>query len=253
MGKTHQALQRAEQEYQERIITSRSGPDINVRHMLPKKPSMPRQTTNDQYLAQYEFLKSNLLSRYPSNKLTSLAFTSASLGDGTTTTAVNFATAMAKDSLRSVLLVDANFRHPCLHDMFHIELTNGLSDFLARENGMEPQFTMIEKNLHIQTAGSLGLRAAGLFESPQFDRFIETACSRFDHVILDCPPVAAFSETRVIAGKVGGVIMVVNAGKTRQKVALRTKNDLIEAGAEILGTVLNRRKFHIPYWVYKRL
>ena len=118
---------------------------------------------------------------------------------------------------------------------------------------MEPQFTMIEKNLHIQTAGILGLRAAGLFESPKFDHFIETARNRFDHVILDCPPVAAFSETRVIAGKVGGVIMVVNAGKTRQKVALRTKNDLIEAGAEILGTVLNRRTFHIPYWVYKRL
>lgn len=253
MGRTHQALQRAELEYQNRMLTSRSGPDLNIRYVRQKHADPPRQATGAQHLSQYAFLKSNLFSRYPMEKLSSIAFTSTYLGDGTTTTAVNFAAAMASDSQRSVLVVDGNFRHPCLHDLFHVNHAEGLSDFLVGEHPSDPPYIMIGKNMHLLTAGTKGPSAVGRFESPEFDHFLEVAVRRFDHVVVDCPPVGFFSETRVIAGKVGGVILVVHSGKTRQRAAIRAKNDLVEARAELLGAVLNRRKFHIPYWVYKRL
>jgi protein-tyrosine kinase len=47
--------------------------------------------------------------------------------------------------------------------------------------------------------------------------------------------------------------MVVESGKIRKQVALRAKKELEDAGAKILGVVFNRRKYHIPDWIYKRL
>jgi Mrp family chromosome partitioning ATPase len=76
---------------------------------------------------------------------------------------------------------------------------------------------------------------------------------QFDYVILDGPPLPRFSEIRVICAKVDGVVLVVKAGKTKREVALRAKKELEDAGGKILGVVINRRRFYIPEWIYKRL
>jgi Mrp family chromosome partitioning ATPase len=57
----------------------------------------------------------------------------------------------------------------------------------------------------------------------------------------------------VICGKVDGVVMVIESGKTRKQVALRAKKDIVEAGGKVLGVVLNKRRYHIPKWIYRRL
>ena len=49
------------------------------------------------------------------------------------------------------------------------------------------------------------------------------------------------------------MVLVLEAGKTRKQVAVRAKQELEEAGGKLLGVVLNRRKFYIPEWIYKRL
>lgn len=264
MGKTYQALRRAEKEYRKNISTMPPGNPSDTSNEILLKPQapvllpdqssrlpviMPDNGSSD----QYETLKSNILSRFPAEKIKTLVFTSTSYGDGTSTTAANFASALARDTWRSILVVDADIRRPCLHKVFNTEITNGLSDFLSDEKIREPEHRKLENNFYFQTSGLLGARAVGLFETAKFDEFLELASQRFDHVIIDCPPVTKFPETRVIAGKVNGVIMVLNSGKTKIEVALRVKNDLQESGANILGTVLNRRKFFIPNWLYKKL
>jgi len=56
-----------------------------------------------------------------------------------------------------------------------------------------------------------------------------------------------------IADLMDGVILVVEAEKTRWEVASRAKEDLLQANSKILGVILNRRQFHIPEWLYKTL
>ena len=63
----------------------------------------------------------------------------------------------------------------------------------------------------------------------------------------------AFRKHRVLCTKVDGVVLVIEAGKTREQVAVRAKKELEEAGGKVLGVVLNKRKYHIPEWIYKRL
>ena len=123
-------------------------------------------------------------------------------------------------------------------------------------NGDKPGF-YIKKvepgNLSVITAGSKLTGAVSLFESERFNKFLTAVRAVYDYIILDGPPVPSFSEARVICSKVDGVVLVVEAGKTREQVAVRAKKELEEAGGKVLGMVLNRRKYYIPEWIYKRL
>lgn len=248
MGKTHQALQRAEKEHQASYLSLRSQKDLPA----ATTSSLPA-TTRAKYEDEYESLKNSLLSRYQPEELKIIVFTSARSSDGTSTTAANFARAMARDSWRTVFLIDANFRHPSLHEMFQMDYKNGLADFLEDENNTIPQFKKIKDNFYLHTTGSLRYQSFGLFNSAKFSNYLEIVSQNFDHVILDCPPASAHAETRIIAGKADGVIFVLNSGKTSQNAALRAKKNLEEIGVKMLGVVLNNRQYHIPDWLYSKL
>jgi Mrp family chromosome partitioning ATPase len=77
--------------------------------------------------------------------------------------------------------------------------------------------------------------------------------TEFDYVFLDGPPLNGCSGSKAICGKVDGVVLVIESGRTRKQVAMRAKRDVVEAGGRILGVVLNKRRYHIPEWVYRKL
>jgi protein-tyrosine kinase len=150
--------------------------------------------------------------------------------------------------------VDANFRTPRLHEMCQTGDAPGLSDYVENEDGsVLPIPWKGVTSLSVLPCGSLHSGPVSLFESSRFAKFLKEMREQFDYVILDGPPLPKFSELRVICSKVDGVVLVVKAGETRREVALRAKKELEDAGANILGVVINRRKYYIPEWIYKRL
>jgi len=246
MGKTHEALARAEKEYSESIQK-----DAAARE--PQGPPPRRAScTNDRDC--YQNLKANLLSRYPVQGLKSLVFAGLREGDGASTTAVNFASAMARDCGLKVLLVDTNLRTPSLHEVFRIDRSPGISELL--DNGGDVLAKVVETGPRSPYVLPCGRHLSGpgaVFESPRFKDFLAAGTQRFDYVIMDAPPALRYSETRTISAKADGVVLVLRSGATREKVAVRAKKELEETGAKIVGMVLNRRKFYIPDWLYDRL
>jgi Mrp family chromosome partitioning ATPase len=77
--------------------------------------------------------------------------------------------------------------------------------------------------------------------------------SLFDWVIIDGPPVTVYPETASLASVSGGAVLVVRAESTRREVVEESRNVLAESGVEIVGAVLNRRQYHIPGFIYRRL
>jgi Mrp family chromosome partitioning ATPase len=77
--------------------------------------------------------------------------------------------------------------------------------------------------------------------------------AEFDWVILDGPPVTAYPDAASIAAACGGAILVFEAERTRWEVAEEAKRVMENAGVDVLGAVLNRRKYHIPGFIYRRL
>ena len=252
MGKTHEALLRAEKEYKEyheSLLRASFAPK------RVKGNKHPRQVSNHVGMEPYEDLKTNLLSRYPDRSIKTILFNGTMHGGGCSTTAVNFATALAKDNKLKVLLAEVNLRTPSLHKVFGADDDPGLSEIIAKGSHWESQIRKVGPgSLYVITCGGGSLIGPlGLFESGEFDEFLKRMRESFDYIILDAPPVPVFSEFRVLCTKVDGVVLVLDSEKTRRHVAIRAKKALEEAGGKVLGVVLNRRRYYIPGWVYRRL
>ena len=72
-------------------------------------------------------------------------------------------------------------------------------------------------------------------------------------VVFDMPPVWDPGFSARLASQVDGVILVLEAEKVRWEVARQAKEFLGQTNANLVGAVLNKRQFHIPEWMYKRL
>ncbi len=248
MGKTHEALERAEKEFQENILQT---PDDSHKAVAVKKPGkFPMQTPSD----RFQEVKTKLVTSFPLGSVKTILITSPAHGGGSTTTATSFAKTMAQFCRLNVLLIDANLRSPRLHEIFNVEYNQGLGDLLTQEEDKASLFKKVgHGNLYLIPCGKKNSGPLAIFESARFDKTLKLMREKFDYVILDAPPVSGYAETKVMGKKVDGVILVIESGKTRKQVAIRAKQELEDAGAKVLGVILNRRKHYIPEWIYQRL
>lgn len=148
-----------------------------------------------------------------------LMVTSARPGEGKTFVACNLALSIAQEHDFSVLLVDADVRHPSVANVLGIAAGRGLTDILA-DPATNPGDAMIRAanlpNLAIVPAGRSGTGAPELFASQRMARLLDEFAGRYpDRItIIDTPPVLASSEPSVIALHAGQALMVVEADRT---------------------------------------
>lgn len=72
-------------------------------------------------------------------------------------------------------------------------------------------------------------------------------------VVLDMPPVLEKSSSVRLCGLADGVVLVVKSEATRWQVAAEARDRLQRANANLLGVVLNQRRFHVPEWLHRRI
>lgn len=248
MSKTYEAFKRAENEFQIDSGESRfdSAEPIWLTTPVTSEVRIPSSQVID--------LKSKLLTRYAGDAVKTILVTGTAHGSGASTTSVGLATALTRDSRLRVLLMDANFRTPGLHDLFKTENTPGLYDLINMEYGSSVRFKKVGPGeLYLLSSGVNCAVENGYFECRRFDRMIQSTRKSFHYVILDSAPVSRFPDAQAICARVDGVILVIEAGITRLQVAQRAKKELEDAGGRILGVVLTKRKRYIPEWIYKRL
>jgi MinD-like ATPase involved in chromosome partitioning or flagellar assembly len=75
----------------------------------------------------------------------------------------------------------------------------------------------------------------------------------FDFVLLDCPSLAASGDAALFARSVNGVIVVVEAERTRKEQVRSTLQTIEMAKGNLLGCVLNKRQYPVPNWLYRRI
>ncbi|HDN84423.1 MAG TPA: polysaccharide biosynthesis tyrosine autokinase, partial [Candidatus Aerophobetes bacterium] len=170
-----------------------------------------------------------------------LLITSSAPNEGKSVFSVGLAGVMAQAG-EKVLLVDVDFRHPNLHEVFGVQRTNGLSNLLA-EGGknMHNYIRKTEiKNLDLLTCGSLPPNSAELLGAKRMEELIQDLSKKYDRIIFDAPPVLAVTDALVLSTKVDGVIIIVRFESTHRKALQRAKETLERVNAKILGAVLNR-------------
>ena len=250
MGRTFEAIERAEREYKKFVRQSGIGPE--ERYFLSDDGGQNGNVQPDPLGS----LKTKILTRYTGRaiKMKTILVTGTAHGGGTSTTAVNLATSLADDDCSSVLMVDANLQKPGLHRFFNLKANKGMTELLGVPGEKNFKFHKIgDKNLYLFPCGIKRTGDKGYLESQRFDQFLNSVRKSFDYVIFDSAPVPGFPDTTALCSLVDGVVLVITYDKTRRQVALRAKRELKDAGAYILGVVINRRKYYIPDWIYRRL
>jgi len=255
MGKISDALEKHSTEREQNRIEMRSDSALTPKTSAQRKqtPKHKQQVIKSD-LAGYEDILTRLHTQHPGESIKTIMFTGAAHGGGATTTAINFAKTLVRDHHVRVLLIDANMRTPNLRELFDIKNDQGLTDIVLDHDAKPYKVIDCDPSyLFVLATGGNYIGPVGLFESERFDIFLSKVREEFDYVILDSAPIPSFAEARVLCEKVDGVVLVVESGKIRRQVALRAKKELEDAGAQILGVVLNKRKYYIPEWLYKRL
>ena len=203
---------------------------------------------------EYEKLKSNILSLNMERTIQTIIVASPVNGEGCSTVASNLALSLAKNKALKVILIDGNIRNPNLHERFNLELHKGLSEVIIGRFGVSDVLkkTMFP-NLSVITCGDVGLNPTETFEAHRVKTLIIKLKEEFDYLIFDSPPVNAYPDAHILASLMDGVILVIHACKTRWEVAEKAKEYLEKVHANILGVVLNRKRYYIPDFIYKRL
>jgi capsular exopolysaccharide synthesis family protein len=170
----------------------------------------------------------------------SLSFTSVGPGEAKTTTAMALATLLGRIG-KSVLIIDADMRRPRLHDLAQLPRTTGLSNYLA---GGHDWSALVQPtkypNLSFMSAGPIPPSAAELLSGDRMATLVREAGMKYDHVLIDGPPMLGISDAPLIANAVDGVVFVIVHAKTSVRSAKAVINRLRGTNARLIGVVVTR-------------
>jgi len=203
---------------------------------------------------EYLSLAAEVSLALPDSRSSVVMLASAVPREGTSTVAREFATVLAGRQEAETLLIDANLRGPTLHEAFRTTRDPGLSDHILgdvplseclRETG--------ELRLTLLPAGRPVIAPPRVFADSRVRGMLSELRKRFAVIAVDAAPLLGSPEGAQVAQLADCVVLVVRFGHTRRQLPKRALQILGDADATVLGTVLNRRRFYIPRFVYERL
>lgn len=175
-------------------------------------------------------------------------------GEGASTIIREFAKVAAVKFRRSVLLLDADVHKPTQHLFFKTKSKDSWADVIKHGKPFDKVFFQVEKSrLFVSTISEPSSSAIKVFDFLRNTQIWEKLRQRFDLILVDSPPGANSSDGPAISCKMDGVVLVLEAEKTRWPVAESVKDKIMKNGGKILGIVFNKQKYHIPEFIYKRL
>jgi succinoglycan biosynthesis transport protein ExoP len=170
----------------------------------------------------------------------SMLVTSTRPREGKSTTCYALAHSLARAG-QKVVLVDADMRASSVHRQFGLPNETGLSNLLSGSDDLGAMLhPSSQPELSILTAGPRPPNAAELLIGPRFDAVIHMLLERFDHVVIDSPPVMGLADAPLIANAVEGVVYVVEAGRIRVNLARIAMERLVGSRARMLGIILTK-------------
>jgi succinoglycan biosynthesis transport protein ExoP len=168
-----------------------------------------------------------------------ILLTSAGVGEGKTFTSLNLATTLA-DSGSRVLLIDADLRRAGCHRAFGIVNERGLSSFLAGQVTLAEAIRVLDApKLSFIPAGPTPPNPAELVGSSRMRDTLEQLRDEYDFVIIDSPPTLPVTDAVVLAREADGIVLVVKGHDTPRELVRRARDQLVHAGAHILGALVN--------------
>ncbi|MCG6928012.1 MAG: polysaccharide biosynthesis tyrosine autokinase, partial [Acidobacteria bacterium] len=219
-------------------------PDVTVgadgRPTQGSAPALLGKKSNEAVADAYRVIRTNLLFTSAETTGRAVAVTSASPGEGKTTTVAHIAESLARNGAK-VLAIDADLRRPTLHQHARIPKTPGLSDMIVGNSAASEAIRSTRVNgLSILPCGYIPPNPAELLGSAMMRQIVEAVRSRFDWVLIDTPPVLAMADASVVLPTVEGVVLVVAGESSSKPQVQRAIEQVHHVGSKVVGVVLNK-------------
>ena len=168
----------------------------------------------------------------------SLLVTSTRASEGKSSTALALAQTLASLGAK-VLLIDADLRKPTFRGPN--STSQGLSSLLAGSTSVNESIhpTQMER-LFLLPSGPIPPNPGELLASGRFKEVLDEVLTKFDHVVVDGPPVLGLADAPMLASSCEGTLMVIEAGAIRRAAALNAVNLLRAADARLMGGILTK-------------
>ncbi len=208
--------------------------------LFPKPPGVQ--------MAEFERLANALISLYKGDSGLAVTFASSIKGEGNSYVSFNVARHLSIMLDLRVVWIDANFISPLRKPI------DSPVDF--RSLLLDPE--LVDKLQHsgqmaLIANGSRPLKQTNVLLSERYLDLLRRLNGEFAFTIIDAPPIANSIDVSHLAKPTAGLVLVVETRRLKNEVIRHNIEDMREQGVNVIGTVLNKRTFDIPYFLYKKI
>ncbi|MBM3738780.1 MAG: CpsD/CapB family tyrosine-protein kinase [Acidobacteria bacterium] len=262
MSRVHDALRRAEGTFG--MAAPMAGPPIGVAGVMGPAPEtgmhglleqvkevpwdpaaeahlVDSTRPHDGPMEEFRSLRTRLNHLQGLQPLHTLVVTSASPAEGKSFTAANLAVVQSHLQGQNVLLCDFDFRRPIVHNLFKVDRSPGLTDYLQGKASLSEVIKRVSgTSLYIAPAGSAVINPLELLNLKEVRTLVERLPSLFNWVLLDSPPLLFAADANLLSTYCDGTLLVVRLGQTTIDAVTRALGGM--SHNNVIGVVANAAK-----------
>ena len=200
------------------------------------------KTNTNPILDSYRNLRANLQKLTEGRSGIVLEVTSAVTNADQSTVIAGLAIVLAQGGGK-VLIIDGNLTAPAQHILFNVP-NQGLTDAISAGEMLENyvQCCMEQDNLFVLPVGTSTQNTGEFMFSATLQQFIAENRMSYDYILVEVASVSDRADAMSFAPKAEGVLLVITSGEDHLNELLEAKDRLEQAGANILGCILNKAK-----------
>jgi len=170
----------------------------------------------------------------------SIMFTSSREDEGKSLTAVAICQILSELG-KNVVLIDADLRNSGLNDFITIQDGKGLSSFLSGDEFSDDVISKAPGFLFdVVAAGRKPPNPAELLAGNRFGELVQILAKRYNHIIVDGPPVLGLADPLEISKTVDGVVFVIQSNRTKMRSIQTSLWRLEGSGARMFGAIVTK-------------
>ncbi len=173
-------------------------------------------------------------------------------GEGKSITTANLAIITAQAGLRTIL-VDTDLRRPSVHELFDVDNEIGMTDLLKSQKVKVNDClkkTYID-NLQIITSGKQIPDTTERLATKRLSEIMTELKKVSDVVFFDSAPAMLVADTVLLSNQVDGVVLLIQAGKTKRRLIKQTIWDMEKANANLMGCIVNQPHKNNTFAMYR--
>jgi capsular exopolysaccharide synthesis family protein len=181
-----------------------------------------------------------------------LLVTSTIPGEGKSFVVTNLALAFAAHGGKTII-VDCDLRRPSVYRSLELENKRGVIDVVAGRSTVEQAIVHSKfPGLDALPTGGRAHNPTQVLNDPKFEHLIANLRTRYDHIFLDTPPLAAVSDALMLMPLTDGCIFALCFNKVRRKAAQFCAHKILETNVPCFGAVLNNLNLNVSGYYYSQ-